>query len=694
MTLLPTIDFADPTDGEKAKLGAGRIRALAEATHVRFAAILEDQDADIPVLKGEALGLYPLRAGEVGAVNLHYPFGHIQRYSAAVVGAGVGAVNDQAALQLAITAVQNYSANGGEVLLPERVRLVNAGVVISSYGITIRGVARRATRITLAPTVNGVIFFDIINANPLITIENFFFKNCTITCDAANTMQKIAVRVTDGSACHFEDFAVNPLTTSGAANANPSIGIQFRGRELSTFKRCFLYADIPFDVQPNPRITGSPTPISLDGCSFEDFVTCALGSAMPNIRIGASCGVVDNTKWTTWIALQGKYALYWDDPACLIDTICLKIDNFRWEQATDATGCNFWIHRNAFLHYQFIVDCGSLGQTSDGFNLQRVGYVSYSNGQFANSTGKFLFVVDGTVQSVLKWNVWENIGAGNSFAGTHSKVFGAGKYVFVTAQHTAIEYWEADVTGIKTGIFDVGNKLRMLAALGHVISGSTEWGVENSGITRTNFRVADSGADMQLSDGSGTKDFRVFLEAVLNEIAAGTNLVSSAGNISMIPARSSAAAGFTAAIGYFDTIAGLCRAALEITNSAGLGTLKLMKSGGRVTNGGGYAGTATNAVFGASVPTDAATSGERVIVTPTSGIAFAMSSPTNGISGQRITFTIKNTTGGALGAVAWGALFKIDAWVNPANGFSRSICFEYDGANWIQLWRGQNDVPN
>jgi len=73
--------------------------------------------------------------------------------------------------------------------------------------------------------------------------------------------------------------------------------------------------------------------------------------------------------------------------------------------------------------------------------------------------------------------------------------------------------------------------------------------------------------------------------------------------------------------------------------------------------------------------------------------AFSVSAPTNPTVGQRITITINNASGGALGTITWNAVFKLAAWTSPANTYSRSIDFAWNGGNWIEVGRTTVDVP-
>jgi len=86
--------------------------------------------------------------------------------------------------------------------------------------------------------------------------------------------------------------------------------------------------------------------------------------------------------------------------------------------------------------------------------------------------------------------------------------------------------------------------------------------------------------------------------------------------------------------------------------------------------------------------------GDWQTITATNGTAFTINAPTNAADGMELTITLKNASGGALGAATWNAIYKMSAWTNPANGQNRSITFRYDGTNWAQVSQTGVDVPN
>ena len=96
--------------------------------------------------------------------------------------------------------------------------------------------------------------------------------------------------------------------------------------------------------------------------------------------------------------------------------------------------------------------------------------------------------------------------------------------------------------------------------------------------------------------------------------------------------------------------------------------------------------------YGATIATDASL-GEHFRITATNGTAFTISNPTEPVMSRIITYDILNSSGGALGAITWGAAFKLaGAFTNPANTMRRTITFRFDGTNWIEQSRAAADI--
>jgi hypothetical protein len=97
--------------------------------------------------------------------------------------------------------------------------------------------------------------------------------------------------------------------------------------------------------------------------------------------------------------------------------------------------------------------------------------------------------------------------------------------------------------------------------------------------------------------------------------------------------------------------------------------------------------------------------GEDFVLTPTSAAAFTINNPINTLgnnnhpSFQFIVVRIRNALGGgtALGAVTWSSSYKLAAWTQPADGFSRTIVFSCDSfttLTCVEVSRTPADVPN
>lgn len=99
--------------------------------------------------------------------------------------------------------------------------------------------------------------------------------------------------------------------------------------------------------------------------------------------------------------------------------------------------------------------------------------------------------------------------------------------------------------------------------------------------------------------------------------------------------------------------------------------------------------------YGTTIAVDVS-QGNEFDVTANNGTGFTISTPTNAVDGQRITVTIRNTSGGALGTISWPSNFKMSTWTSPGNGNSRSLDLRYDGTRtaWDQVSQTGVDVPN
>jgi hypothetical protein len=97
--------------------------------------------------------------------------------------------------------------------------------------------------------------------------------------------------------------------------------------------------------------------------------------------------------------------------------------------------------------------------------------------------------------------------------------------------------------------------------------------------------------------------------------------------------------------------------------------------------------------YSASISTDCS-KGETFTVVVTNTTAFTLNNPTNAANGMLLTYDIKNTSGGSMGAITWGTNFLLagGSFTNPATSKRRTITFYYDGTNWVEVTRASADI--
>jgi hypothetical protein len=105
--------------------------------------------------------------------------------------------------------------------------------------------------------------------------------------------------------------------------------------------------------------------------------------------------------------------------------------------------------------------------------------------------------------------------------------------------------------------------------------------------------------------------------------------------------------------------------------------------------------TAREVVTYAASMTPNQRNGASHTITITNGTAFTINNPANSVDGAVVTIILRNTSGGAHGAITWGAGYRMaGALAAIATANSRSIQFIYDGTNWVETFRSAADVAN
>jgi hypothetical protein len=102
-----------------------------------------------------------------------------------------------------------------------------------------------------------------------------------------------------------------------------------------------------------------------------------------------------------------------------------------------------------------------------------------------------------------------------------------------------------------------------------------------------------------------------------------------------------------------------------------------------------------NPSFSSSI-TPIASQGRWQTITATGAGIFTINAPTfppGSADTADLTIEINNTSGGALGAITWNAIFKLvgGAFTSPATGNKRFIRFEWNGSAWVEIARASAD---
>jgi len=104
--------------------------------------------------------------------------------------------------------------------------------------------------------------------------------------------------------------------------------------------------------------------------------------------------------------------------------------------------------------------------------------------------------------------------------------------------------------------------------------------------------------------------------------------------------------------------------------------------------------TRETVAYSASMTPDA-TAGNIHEITANNGTGFTINVPSGAVNGQWTTIVIKNTSGGSLGTITWGAGYHLaGAYTAAATGNNRAVTFYYNNSVWYETSRAAADVAN
>ncbi len=101
-------------------------------------------------------------------------------------------------------------------------------------------------------------------------------------------------------------------------------------------------------------------------------------------------------------------------------------------------------------------------------------------------------------------------------------------------------------------------------------------------------------------------------------------------------------------------------------------------------------------VYSGTIATTGVQPSRTLKIVASNGTGFTISNPTNLAIGERIIYDIKNSAGGAMGAVTWGSggtfLLPAGTFTRPANTKRTTIEFYNDGTNMVALGPQSGDA--
>jgi hypothetical protein len=443
-------------------------------------------------------------------------------------------VDDTAAFNAAVAAVPSY----GRIYIPRGNYLISNTITVSKQRIHFEGDGVWATTITFAPMANGIPVFDF-NSSPGVNFQSSLRR---MTFTSGNTLlKKIAVRLTDVSGFVMEDVAIGPV---GSWTGADSIGVQIRGRDLSTIARLSIGADMPIKVEHNPNYAG---PLEdLDLWHFEDLsLFAAANRYCITVDDGAQLGdfVMDGSN----DFVSGMGGFYWNDttttPAGQAYRFIMR--NTRSEGLTGGWAVYLSTVRG-IRHVTLDNVAAGAGEAWKGFYFRGAAYLTLTNVEYLGTSdgigtnNAIGLDIDGVLSASFnncfwQWDSVRNIGNMRRLFALNQS-FGSNGTVYTT------EHWESSVnTNMTAG---------MVMQIGGGTAGATGANLVGGSGTLAN------GAQIQIpTAGAGAKVLyiQVFCNGAGGRTEGGTALLS-ATSVTKLNGTTG-----------FDVVAGTNRIAIDTT---------------------------------------------------------------------------------------------------------------------------------
>lgn len=274
---------------------------------------------------------------------------------------------------------------GSTVIIPAGNCLLTSTVTVSKGGTHVVGTGIETTKITFNPTVTATAIKFSAGASELggCSIEGIEF-----TSVAGNTQTKTAVELDDTTGFVVRNIwvaAFSPDTWTGGTGLNGSIGILFAGREQTEVQFIRIQADRPVviadDVNTSSIVDNDHLHI------FDAFMDATNGGGNANIYINDGVIVTNLTLDGFQSSIVDKYGIYWNDTTSSSTSSDVSIQNFRCEQANDATGYCIYINRTASTVNGVYINNDLVSIQQNGIHLAGFHNATISNTTFGETSG-------------------------------------------------------------------------------------------------------------------------------------------------------------------------------------------------------------------------------------------------------------------------------------------------------------------
>lgn len=252
-----------------------------------------------------------------------------------------GTTDMTVAIQSAIAA-----STGSPIILSNTDYMTSTEILIDTDGTHIKGSGVNTTRILFKPLA-GATCINLYKSTGLlseVTIKDLKL----VTEDAYGDFTKIGISLRNVSRVTLDNIGI-----SGWFGNDLSIGLQTKGRELTTLRNIYIYADIPVSIENNPDYTT----IDCDHFHFENTYLVAAANTGSVIKIESGIYIsnllVDG--YNAWIPLGDGHGIEWNDTSSgVLTSNNLTFKNIRFEQTNAPTKYCFYFERTGTSRIQFI----------------------------------------------------------------------------------------------------------------------------------------------------------------------------------------------------------------------------------------------------------------------------------------------------------------------------------------------------